>query len=197
VIITCPKCFSADDVLPPRRLPDRLLQYRCTNQVHGDHEWLTTRDDLRSPSDVQEGVTDDLLEPLNHCVDAGDPFLEYGVVEHRLAHTIPRPVRRTRRRTGTLHVRLPRVHRLQRPLRRRPRPAGRTSASPSAGWKGKGDLVSEYGPATGAWHHNSRVTYWARTPPPDRRRKTWTECCTEIGRSPEWTDDDRLGLHTP
>jgi hypothetical protein len=30
VIITCPKCFSAHDVLPPRRLPDNLLQYRCT-----------------------------------------------------------------------------------------------------------------------------------------------------------------------
>jgi hypothetical protein len=51
VIITCPKCFSADDVLPR--------------------------------GEVQEGVTDELLEPLNRCVDASDPLVEYGIVEHR------------------------------------------------------------------------------------------------------------------
>ncbi len=57
------------------------------------------------------------------------------------------------------------------------------------------ELVSEYSPATGAWHYNGQVTYWARTPPPDRRRKSWTDYCAEIGRSPEWTD--RHGLRTP
>lgn len=51
MIITCRKCFSADDVLPP--------------------------------GEVQKGVTDELLEPLNRCVDASDPLVEYGIVEHR------------------------------------------------------------------------------------------------------------------
>jgi hypothetical protein len=60
-----------------------------------------------------------------------------------------------------------------------------------------GELVSEYGPATGAWRYNGQVTYWAKTAPSDRSRKTWSDYCAEIGRSPEWTDDDRLGLHIP
>lgn len=43
------------------------------------------------------------------------------------------------------------------------------------------------------WWNLHRIT----PPPLDRHRKTWTEYCTEIGRSPEWTDDDHLGLHNP
>jgi hypothetical protein len=147
---------------------------------------LTTRDDLRSPSDVQEGVTDDLLEPLTHCVDAGDPFLEYGIVEHRLRTRFPD--------LFAAHV----AEQGDSIFGSRAFTASSVRFGVALGrleWTG--DLVCEYGLATGAWHHNSRVTYWARTPPPDRRRKTWTEYCTEIGCSPEWTDDDRLGLHTP
>ena len=60
-----------------------------------------------------------------------------------------------------------------------------------------GELVSEYGPATGAWRHNGQVTYWTRTTPPDRRRMSWTDYCAEIDRSPQWTDEDRHGLRTP
>jgi hypothetical protein len=157
VIITCPKCFSADDVLPPRRVPDHLLQYRCTNEVHGDHQWLTTRNAVQPPSDVQEGVTDDLLEPLSQCVDAGDPFVEYGIVEHRLRTRFPdlfathvaeqgHSMFGSRAYTASsvrFGVPLGRLERL-------------------------GELVSEYGPATGAWHYNGQVTYWATTPPPDQ-----------------------------
>ncbi|GLY48666.1 hypothetical protein Lesp01_23220 [Lentzea sp. NBRC 102530] len=183
MIITCPKCFSADDVLPPRRLPDRLLQYRCTNQEHGDHEWFATREAVQSPGEVREGVTDELLEPLNRCVDAGDPFVEYGIVEHRLrarfpdlfaAHVAdqghsmfgPRAYTASSVRFGVALGRLERM----------------------------GVLVSEYGPATGAWRYNGQVTYWARATPSDRSRRTWAEHCAEIGRSSEWTDDDRRGL---
>jgi hypothetical protein len=89
VIITCPKCFSAHEVLPPRGLPDHLLQYRCTNPVHGEHEWLTTRGVVQATGDVQGGVTDDLLEPLYHCVDPNDPFVQYGIVEYRLHTRFP------------------------------------------------------------------------------------------------------------
>lgn len=55
----------------------------------------------------------------------------------------------------------------------------------------RGELVSECGPATSAWHYNGQVTHWARTVPPDRRRKSWTYYCAEFGRSPQWTDEDR------
>jgi hypothetical protein len=50
---------------------------------------------------------------------------------------------------------------------------------------------------TSSWHYNGQVTYWARTAPPDRRRKSRTDYCAEIDRSPQWTDEDRHGLRTP
>ncbi|ONI86958.1 hypothetical protein ALI144C_09930 [Actinosynnema sp. ALI-1.44] len=186
MIITCPKCFAADDVLPPRRLPDRLLQYRCTNPIHGNHEWLTTRDAVQAPSDVQEGVTDELLEPLSRCIDADAPFVEYGIVEHRLRTRFPD--------LFAAHV-AEQGHSMF-------GPRAYTASSVRFGvalgrLERTGDLVSEYGPATGAWHHNGQVTYWARNPPADRRRTTWAEYCAEIGRSPQWTDQDRFGLRIP
>ncbi|WP_199443591.1 hypothetical protein [Umezawaea beigongshangensis] len=187
MIITCPKCFSADDVLPPRRLPDGLLQYRCINrQAHDESEWLTTSKALQPPSEVREGVTDDLLEPLEHCVSPDDPFLEYGIVEHRLRTRFPdlfaahvaeqghsmfgsRAYTASSVRFGVALSRLERT----------------------------GTLVSQYGPTTGAWRYNGQVTYWTRAVPSIQRRKTWAEYCAEIGRSPEWTDDDRHGLTIP
>ncbi|HEV7650333.1 MAG TPA: hypothetical protein VGP26_19470 [Actinophytocola sp.] len=66
----------------------------------------------------------------------------------------------------------------------------------SGGWSGTEKLVSRYGPATGAWSHNERVTYWAREPVPDGSL-TWVDYCARLGRSPEWTDDDRQGLSHP
>ena len=186
MIITCPKCFTADDVQRPRRLPDGVLHHRCANPEHGDHEWFTTLDAIKPLSDVEEGVTDELLEPLRHCVVPGEPFVEYGIVEHRLrtrepdlfaAHVAQQGhsmfgSRQCTASSVRFGVALGRLERL-------------------------GTLVSFYGPATGAWRHNGQVTYWATNPHPDQRRVTWAEHCAQLGRSPEWTDADRAGLAHP
>ena len=183
MIITCPRCFSADDVERPRRLPDHVLQYRCVNPEHGIHEWLTTLDVVQPAGEVRAGVTDDLLGPLNDCVEADDPLLEYGIVEHRLRTRFPdlfaahvgdqgHNLLGTRLYTAS-GVRFGvALYRLQR----------------------RGELVSEYGRATGAWSYNGQVTYWARTGQQSRVHKTWVEYCEEIGRSPEWTPEDLRGL---
>jgi hypothetical protein len=187
VIITCPKCFSADDVLPPRRLPDHLLHYHCTNgRAHGDYEWITTREAVQPPGEVQDGVTDELLEPLNQCVLAGEPFVEYGIVEYRLRTRFPA--------LFAVHV-AEQGHAM---FGSRAYTASSVRFGVALGRLERlGELVSEYGPATGAWHYNGQVTYWAKPESSDRRRKSWAEHCVEIGRSPQWTDDDRLGLRTP
>jgi hypothetical protein len=186
VIITCPKCFSAEDVQPPRRLPDHLLQYRCINPTHGDHEWFTTREAIQLPGDVQAEVTDELLEPLRRCVDPGDPFVEYGIVEYRL------------------HTRFPDLFAAHVAQQGHTMFGSRAYTASSVRFgvalgrlERSGELVSEYGPATGAWHYNSLVTYWAKPATADRHRKTWSEYCADIGRSAEWTDEDRLGLRAP
>lgn len=99
---------------------------------------------MQPPDDVTEGVTDELLEPLSQCVLAEDPFVEYGIVEHRLrtrfpdlfaAHVAeqghsmfgPRPYTASSVRFG---VALGRLERL-------------------------GELISEYGPAIGAWPYTA------------------------------------------
>lgn len=186
MIITCPKCFSADDVLPPRRLPDHLLHYRCTNEQHGEHEWLTTLDAVRPPSATHDLVTDDLLDPLIHCVHDGEPFVEYGIVEHRLRTGFPD--------LFASHV-ADQGHSM---FGSRQYTASSVRFGVALGrLERSGELVSEYGPATGAWHYNGQVTYWAKAGRPVQGRKTWAEYCTETGRSPEWTDEDRTGLHGP
>lgn len=181
MIVTCPRCFSADDVTY-RRLPDRMVEYVCAGE-HGDgrdHSWLGTQSAARWATDVDEGVTDELLDPLLACVRLGEPFVEYGVVEYRL--------RCSRPDLFVAHVR-ERGHVMIAP--------GQATASSvrfaaSLGRLARsGDLLSVYGPATGAWSYNSQITYWARPPKPSGRNLTWSAFCESSGRSAEWTDEDR------
>ncbi|HEX6355094.1 hypothetical protein, partial [Actinophytocola sp.] len=130
------------DVQPPRRLPDHLLQYRCTNETaHDSYEWLTNREAVQPAREVRESVTDELLEPLSQCVLAGDPFVEYGIVEHRLRIRFPCPFAAHVAEQGHSMFGF-----------RAYTASSVRSASHSAAW-------------------NGRVSCWARTAPPDRHRK--------------------------
>ena len=40
LIVTCPRCFSFDDVRPPRRLPDGRLEYTCTGEHDGTGAYM-------------------------------------------------------------------------------------------------------------------------------------------------------------
>ncbi|MGY1810172.1 hypothetical protein ACI8AF_22625 [Blastococcus sp. SYSU D00669] len=181
MIVTCPACFSADEV-SYQRLPDKLLAYYCTGR-HADgepHEWVGSAAAARESWAAPEGVTDDLLEPLLGCIDAGDGLLEYGIVEYRLRARYPDLFR--------THV-AERGHTL----------LGHTQTTASAVRFGvalgrlarSGDLAFEWGPATGAWSYNGRISYWCHPPAAGRSKVTWTEFCGSIGRPAEWTDEDR------
>jgi hypothetical protein len=181
MFMTCPRCFSADDVTY-QRLPDRLVEYHCTgpHDGAGPHTWLSTSDKANWKQDVVDGVTDELLEPLLRCVRPGEPFVEYGVVEYRLR--VGRPD------LFAAHVR-DRGHVMLAP--------GQATASSVrfASALGRlaraGELVSEYGRATGAWSYNGQVTYWASPPAPTGDRVTWSTFCRRLGRPDTWTDEDR------
>lgn len=133
--------------------PDHLLQYRCTNETaHGSYEWLTTREAVHPMGEVREGVTDELLEPLSQCVLTGDPFMEYGIVEHRLRTRFPD--------LFAAHV-AEQGHSM---LGSRAYTASSVRFGVALGRLERlGDLVSEYGPATGAWRYNGQVTYWGQS----------------------------------
>ena len=210
LIVTCPRCFSFDDVRLPRRLPDGRLEYTCT----GDHDgtgaytWSTaptavdpparpastgrkaaarTASKPRTSLVAEDAAVDELLDPLLACVNVGEPFVEYGIVEYRF--------RMSRPDLFVAHV------------RERGHPmlgARRASASTSTALFARtlrrletaGQLVMVKGPGTGAWRHDQSIGYWARPPRPTGPLLTWSMFCATQGRTAEWTDDDRALLDT-
>ena len=210
MIITCPRCFSFDDVRPPRRLADGGVEYTCTDEHDGagTYTWSIAPPEMpsgrvapaarttggRAPAAPRNGVgteaaaVDELLGPLLACVNAGEPFVEYGVVEYRLRVARPDLFVAHARERG--HILLG---------------ARRGQASASTARFGKalgrlessGELVMVKGAGTGAWRHNPSIGYWARPPRPTGPLLTWSMFCATQGRSAEWTDADRAVLGAP
>ncbi len=184
MIITCPVCFSADGV-SYQRLPDKQLAYFCAGR-HPDgkpHEWVGRADAGSGGWSAAEGVTDELLDPLLDCFAREDGLLEYGIVEYRLRQRYPELFRAHVAERG--HVLL-----------------GATQTTASAVRFGvalgrlarSGDLDFRFGPATGAWSYNGKVSYWCRPPKDGRAMVSWADFCASIGRLAEWTDDDRAAV---
>ncbi|MHA6785707.1 hypothetical protein ACVGOW_32625 [Pseudonocardia saturnea] len=57
----------------------------------GEHVWLGSLDRATRVFDTDDGVTQDLLQPMLTCVRPGEPLVEYGVVEYRLREGYPDP----------------------------------------------------------------------------------------------------------
>lgn len=181
MIQTCPRCFRSDDV-SFQRLPDRVVEYTCASRHDGDgpHHWYASLDDATGRHEGEEGVTDELLDPLSSCISADDPWLEYGIVEYRFRERFPE--------LFADHVRA-RGHRM---FGDRVTASAVRFASALGRLSERGELVKKYGPATGAWAPQD-VTYWARPPAP-ARQMTWSEWCLVHGRSDDWIEEDRAGL---
>jgi hypothetical protein len=84
VIVTCPKCFSADDVTYVKA-PDAGFLYTCTNAKRhpsGEaYEWVA---DAKDPTVIygssEDGVTTELMDPLEQIIRKLPPaWIEYGV----------------------------------------------------------------------------------------------------------------------
>lgn len=170
MIITCPRCFSFDDVRPPRRLTDGRVEYTCTGEHGGagTHTWSSAPPDVppgrvapaagrtgvRAPAAPRAGVVteaaaiDGLLEPLLACVNAGEPFVEYGVVEYRFR--IARPD------LFVAHVR-ERGHILLGARRGQASASTARFAKALGRLESSGELVTVKGPGTGAWRHNPSI----------------------------------------
>jgi len=180
MIVRCPRCFRADDV-GWQRLPDNALLYTCTARHDGGpYTWVASHEAVSGGDLAADGVTDELLTPLLSCVRPGEPFVEYGIVEYRFSRQF--------RGLFVAHVR-ERGHVMVAPSRV-------TASSVRFGVAlarlvRAGDLVSRPGPATGAWRYNAAITYWAAAPAAGREMLSWEAFCRSVGRSPEWTEEDR------
>ena len=183
MIVTCRRCFGADDV-GWQRLPDNALLYICTaRHDDGPYTWVASHQAGSGGDLAGDGVTDELLTPLLSCVRPGEAFVEYGIVEYRFSRQFPDLFVAYVRERGHVMVAPSRV----------------TASSVRFGVAlarlvRAGDLVSRPGPAAGAWRYNSTITYWAAAPAVNPGMLSWEAFCRSTGRSPEWTEEDRAFL---
>jgi hypothetical protein len=175
---TCPRCFRADEVTQQRSI-DGLWTFTCDDGVaHGDgapYVWDATNEPLGSEGDVQQSLTP-YLAPLRSCVVPGEPYLEYGVVEWRFRALAPQLFSELVAEHG--HTRLNPITSKKSASAYLAQALGLLAAS--------GELVRVYGPATGTWSYNGRVTYWAAPPaPPTTSRLSWKQFALDNGLDPQ------------
>jgi hypothetical protein len=198
-IRACEKCQMDDGQSPPRLNADGNLVFLCSHAHGGDGPFefirITPPDELppaRKAASTKpkpaKGITDDLLEPLRHCIFREDGWTEYGVVEHRLHKLAPELFAR--------HV-ADRGHHM---FGEKPLTASRVRFSKALErLEDEGLLRHKVADSTGAaWSHSPKVSYWMIAIGADARKTTkWAQFCKETGRSDDWTDEDRAGLTSP
>jgi hypothetical protein len=175
---TCPRCFSADEVTQQRGV-DGLwtftCDYRSKHEERQQYVWDASNDPDGREEDVRRSLTP-YLDPLHACLIAGEPFVEYGVVEWRLRSGAPALFSELVAEHG---------HRRLNPI-----PSDKTTSAYLAQALGllaaDGKLVRLYGTATGAWSYNGTVTYWALAPgPAATSRLSWKTYAVEHGLDPD------------
>jgi hypothetical protein len=170
MILLCPLCGDADDVVRTPTGPGSW-RYTCsrTCQRHpGGTAYTWTGTDLAAIRTREySGLVDELGVPadLLACLRAGDPWVEYGIVEHRYSQLRPANYQQLVDRYG--HRRLSRDN------------AG-GSAEQTASWymsqalsrmSRTGEVCLQFGPATGCWGSTPRISYWALSPAPPLEHK--------------------------
>lgn len=148
------------------------------------HQWV-----LPAPLPVSEdgvgrgGMLEELgvYQTLIDVLVPGDPFVEYGVVEHRFATAAPRLYADLVQRYG--HTALaPRRYTVSALL-----------AGALAGLAADGSVTRTSGPATGRWSYNTQISYWALSPAEDRTPLSWTDFAAGVSIGPDsWPSTEGL-----
>jgi hypothetical protein len=126
---------------------------------------------------AMEGKAADLglYEDLPLCLIANEPFVEYGIVEHRYSEM--RPAVYQRLLDDYSHTRIQRY---------KPYTASVFIASALRKLTDLGDVLYRVGPATGHWAYNEIISYWALPPGPaeETRILAWKEYAERLGLDP-------------
>jgi len=147
----CKVCGYDDDVAV-RTIAPGLWEYFCS-KCDSTWESSTANTEERAAADgitAELGVYDDLLQ----CLVRGEPFVEYGVIEDRYSRLRPRVYRDLIDRYGhrrSAHSRYTASVFLDFAL-------GRV--------RDRGELLLEFGAATGYWSYNGNIGYCALPPGP-------------------------------
>lgn len=166
--------FCCDDYeVNKTALPGGGLRYECTRSSNhpGGRPWvkdISGRDISQAPSGPRAFAGDKELAPaILACFTPGEPWIEYGIVEHRHAANHPDAFRRLVEEKGHAWWRPPGDE-----LRRTPSAdGGEMTASKYlvrtlSALAGSGDLCRKFAKGTGIWSYNSTISYWALAPAP-------------------------------
>lgn len=154
----CPLC-GIDDFVESIILAPGYYEFTCTRpNKHSDPRvWRGTGGHGSEPAGGTGPVPiEDVREALLSCVHAGEPWVEYGIVEARYALTAPEDFETLREEYG---------HRILGPKKS---PNFTTSAylgRALGDLRETGLLAHMTGKATGDWAYNSGISYWAKPPP--------------------------------
>jgi hypothetical protein len=176
-ILVCPDCAHDDDVSVLVAPAGDEWIYTCRYAGHRTPvDWTKKR---VAEVEAADGIMAELglYEDLPRCLVSGEPWVEYGIVEHRykllrpevyFGHLLPKYSHTAvGPKSYTLSAFL--AHALSR-------------------LRALGDIDYRWGKATGYWDYNSQVSYWALVPvPPDEPVVTWSAFATAEGLDPaEW-----------
>jgi len=147
----CPLCVLDQDHLTTTYAGDGVWMHSCDNPaMHPDAPFIWQETPGGHLDDLEYGGLSDewgVYEDLRECFTAGEPFLEYGIVEYRYKHVNPSRYAFLVERYG--HTRIA--------------PSRYTTSSFLAAVLGRmlrhGDLLHQTGRATGYWDYNSRISY--------------------------------------
>jgi hypothetical protein len=172
----CQLCPYGDDEVMITVTPDgEAWHYVCTSPAH-DEPWAWDSK-IEAQGLGREGICEELglYDDLLLCVHGGEPWVEYGIVEHRYKELRPDVY------FGELLTRY--GHRMQ---------GGRRFTLSALlakvlGQLGREGLLSgRFGKATGYWSYNGQVSYWAPVPsPPVEDQLTWVDFAIAEGIAPD------------
>lgn len=178
----CPLCGDDEDVVAVD-LGGGLLEYPCQRTRHdgGAFVWTRVSAQLGAPDrDAREGTglaaELGMYDDLPQCLIAGEPWVEYGIVERRYREAWPDAFAKVVERYGHSD----RQH-------KRRYTASAYTAMILGALRDRGRVVSmgRPGPATGFWSYNSTVHYWALPPgPPTNTMLTYEQWTRAHGRDP-------------
>jgi hypothetical protein len=179
----CPFC-ATDEEVTSSPLGPGLVEYTCSrarrHPAQGPYSWqgrvigapALWEEEAEGPA-TELGMLDDLLA----CVEPGEPWLEYGIIERRYRERSPDEFEQLVQRWG---------HRED--GRQRPYTASAYIGGVLAMLRRRNKLVSlpGGGPATAYWSYNAPASYWARPPgPPRQRLLTFVAWAREHGHDPQ------------
>lgn len=176
----CPLC-GLDDEVKVVGIRDGKWLFVCsrTSKHAQPFEWASS-DLAPSEDDAEPGVMEGfgLFHDLPHCLEKGEPFVEYGIVEYRYRALRPKTFAQLLDTYGHRAIEVG-----------RPYTTSSFLASALRILANRGEFELRWGPATGVWSYDGTVSYWALTPASGDSMRSWASYCADEG-----LDAEKLGL---